>query len=172
MSNLKILYEVDWKLALGALAGDDVAVEPSAQIELTNEQGFRVQKLRWAGYYSGKTTSQGGIAWGIACNFEDATAAAQIETILEAQPGSAQAADGRQTDSWWIKTMGVIPFIGTDGMLDGGTDGMIMLDCDVNWSVPEGSSMFLWAHNMSGSGLTTGTVIDLYAEIYGVWLRD
>lgn len=40
------------------------------------------------------------------------------------------------------------------------------------WSIPEAQSAGFWAYNMDSSSLTTGTVLEYFAEHFGVWLRD
>ncbi len=165
MGNLEILYDEDFSLAVGALAGNDL-VGGATKIDGGRLNGFRVVKTRLIGSFTGKTTAEGGVIWGLGI-FPTASAAV-VESILEADPQSALGQTFKQ-EGTWVKPMGMMRLEETEGSLHPGAG---FVDVDINWSVPEGAELMVWAYNQQSGALTTGTVLNLFMQHMGVWLRD
>ncbi len=164
---VEIQYEHDGILAVGALAAND-AISADTKIDATRLQGFRIAKLRMAASMTLKTTAEGPLIWGIACNM----VAAQVESAIEIDPqsiaGTTQKAPGA-----WLKILGQIPFDFTNGPILG-SNGVSaeMVEIMVNWSVIEGQPFVVWVYNQGSGGMTTGAQLLYTMEIFGVWLRD
>ncbi len=166
---VEIQYTLQTTLTLGTLASADV-IAASSKIDSSRLQGFRVSKVRWAGTYTGKTSGEGPIVYGMAANMT----AAEIENAIEADPQASTEDDGRG-DGSWLKPLGVISKNGTAGSLgpDGGSGEVCnFIDVKANWSVIEGKDFSFWAYNLHGSSLTTGSELQFATEFMGVWLRD
>ncbi len=167
-----ILYDQDLSLGLGTLAAVD-AIAQAGKIDASRLNGFRIAMLRIVATVTGKTTAEGPLIWGIACNMD----AAEIEAALEADPQSSADDDERGVGQW-LKILGMIPLETTFGALTGGPGGpsagsavATPMDVKVNWSVLEGKEFVIWAYNQ-GAALTSGTIITCAIEYFGVWLRD
>ncbi len=120
----------------------------------------------------GKTTDEGPIIIGVACN----TVASQVELIMENDPQAPSSTDERGKGNY-VKALHMIGKdelkipIATDG------DDRSWLPMTVSygkngWSIPEDQALSYWAYNMDDAALTTGTTMEIFAEHFGVWLRD
>ncbi len=167
-----VQYDQDLSLSLGTLGAVDAIAQASAKIDAGRENGFRIAKLNIMGTLTGKTATEGPIAWGIACNMN----AAEIELAIESDPQDSAENDDRGVGTW-LKPLGMITLEQTAGPLTGGGSGgtqggvATMIEVKVNWSVLEGHDFTVWAYNQ-GSALTTGAILTFFVEYFGVWLRD
>ncbi len=162
-------FDIDASITLGAL-GAATAVFGTSQIDGSREQGFRLIMSRITARLTGKTGSEGPLVWGICCNVPSV---ADLKTYLENDPqgSSANPEKGR---NWFVKLLGQIP-LQASASLDTSSDVMRNVE-EVKygkngWSIPEGSAFNYFVFNM-GSALTTGAVITISAEHFGVWLKD
>lgn len=160
---VEIQYDNDILWHLDTLAANDVTMQASS-IDASRSQGFRVAKSRIFATFTGKTAAEGPLVWGVAANLD----ATQLEQILEADPQDKMA-ETRRADGMYFKTLGIIQSGDTSGFLT--PDGQAV-EVTPNWSIPEGEGLFYWVYNQGGASLTTGTYISIFAEHYGVWLRD
>ncbi len=163
-------FDEDTTLNLATLAVKTI-LSQALKIDASRENGFRVTKSNFHFSVADKTAQEGPVMIGVACNFVNDAA---ITAALGADPQKAQADDIRGKGTF-IKGLFLIgtnvqAYPGDGGAIDG---QMIEVSYGKNgWSIPEGSSMVLWAWNMGAAALTTGTRINMYAEHFGVWLRD
>ncbi len=162
-------YDENVTLALGALGALD-AIDQSSKVDTGRGNGFRVIRARLAAMLEAKTATEGPIVWGIGMNVN----AADLEAMFEADPSSsATRILGPQRS--YIMPLGIIGKPATEGALTGkGGETNIgqFVEITPNWSVPEGQNLNYWAYNMDSGALTTGTLIRIFAQLYGVWLRD
>ncbi len=164
---VEIIYENDFVLALGALAGND-AVAGVTKVKAANLQGFRVAKVRIAAQLDQKTTAEGPLVWGLAANMSAAQIEAAIEITRTSSTGTTQKGPGA-----WLKILGLIPFAMTAGPITGSNNlSAEMMEVLVNWSTIEGQDFSLFVYNQGAGAITTGAFILAVMEIYGVWLRD
>ncbi len=166
---VEIGYDEDFVLPLGTL-GAGVVISQQTKIDASRLNGFRVAMIRMSAMLSGKTTAEGPIAWGIACNMD----AAEIEAAIEADPQDRTKSDAKG-EGQWLKHLGLIGLGATELGLTGA--GALVnkadpIDIKINWSVIEGENFVMWARNMDTSALTTGTLLTAFIETFGVWLRD
>ncbi len=163
---VEITYDSDAVLALGTLAASAVGVQPT-RVDATRTQGWRTAMLRIVATLAGKTTAEGPILWGIACNLD----ATQINAVLIGDPQNATEDDDHGAGQW-LKILGLIDLAATEGPLTGPSEIAQPIDIKVNWSTIEGEAVVVWARNNGGSPLTTGGLITFSIENFGVWLRD
>ncbi len=118
------------------------------------------------------TDGEGPLLYGIAMNVPNVDA---VETILESDPESGLGDDNRPSESSYVKPLGVLSRFGAPLNPSGGTEdrakGSWMSSGPVNWSVPEGFNLIWWFYNLDDLALTTGSVMLVVAEYFGVWLR-
>lgn len=160
--NLAIIYD-DVELALGALAGKDAIAAPS-KIDASRENGFRVMKTEYWMIFYGKTTAEGPIMVGLAPNL----AAASIEETIEADPQSRTDDQVTPDSKRPVFPLEIIDYTEVDMTNLQPYKGEVK----IRWSIPEGNNLNWFAYNMNAAGLTTGTVVRIFAKHYGVWLRD
>ncbi len=163
----RLVLQADQRIdqAIGSLAAA-TAILLGTKIDANREQGMKVFRAKLGLYYRAKTADEGPIVWGIACNVADAAALAGILTDDE-QSGFGDAKQGGM--EWW-KVLGMIPRLATESPLD--KPDSVFVDVKINWVIPEGSKMNVFAFNMDSTALTTGTLLDYYLDWSGVWLRD
>ncbi len=162
-------FDIDVNLVLSTLAGGGEILVDSG-IDASREQGFRLIQSMIHVDYTGKTTAEGPIIYGLCCNLADAGA---LGAILESDPQGRTTQDIARAKGVYVKILGKISLASTAT----GSTGQVVQPIQVNygkngWSIPEGSKLAYWARNNDGSALTTGTIITFDAEHFGVWLRD
>ncbi len=159
-------------LVVGALTTLNL-ISQALKIDGTRLQGYRLAKMRIAVQLEGKTATEGPLIWGFSANMTEA----QTELALESDP-QGKARDIARGDGSWIKIMGLIPVAFTVGPLTGAGGGTSqtlvaeLIDVKVNWSITEGNDFRIWVYNMDTSTITTGTILTLVGEFFGVWLND
>ncbi len=165
-------FDHDQNITLGALVAA-TAIFGASKIDATREQGFRLIMSRISMALLGKTTGQGPIMFGICCNVPSV---GNLKEYIENDPQGASSKT-EKAKNWFVKVLGQIPLAAIE---DGNAgNGWTMLKQSVvevkygknGWSIPEGSALQYFAYNM-GSTLTTGAVITIAAEHFGVWLKD
>ncbi len=114
---------------------------------------------------SGKTAGEGPVMLGMSMN----GTAANIEAAIEADPQSV-VEDDNHPKAHYVKPLEMITKAFQEGIGSAQVEGGHTLT--PNWSCPEGQDLLFWAYNMDTSALTTGMIVDIFAEHYGVWLRD
>ncbi len=166
MSKLEVQYDEAAFVSIGALGALDVVTGVS-KIDAARLNGFKVIKSEIFANLHGKTANEGPIMFGLACNMT----AAQIEAALEADPQSSVESD-EKGDGQMLKPLGIIGKHVTGGSVDPINFPPSGWSKDVKWSIIEGQTLLYWVYNMSGSTLTSGATINIFAQHFGVWLRD
>lgn len=160
--NLSILYDAA-TITLGTL-GSITAITGNSKIDASRRQGFRVMKVEyWLDYY-GKTANEGPIMVG----WSPTQNASEIAETFQADPqGSDEIAPNANAKAPVFPLQQIV-YADTQASEDFGKMGTF----NPRWSTPEGVGAVWFAYNMGGAGLTTGTVVRVFAKYYGVWLRD
>ncbi len=151
-------------ITLGALA-EDTAVSAASKIDASREQGFRVLKTQYAIDVVGKTNDQGGILIGLNHNLS----VAEVAEALAADPQGSPGKDRPENEQamrpiWPLKFVPVTVTSIEEKLLN-------FEEVKINWSIMEGSTLNWFAFNTGGL-LTTGTVVNIIAKHFGVWLKD
>ncbi len=162
------LFDTELSLALAALASKDVILQ-NGKIDGSRSQGFRIVNTKIWMEMEGKTVDEGPIQLGISCN----AGAAEVEALMEADPQAPSDDDSRGIGVF-VKTLFqvgkkelTIPAAASGRHL------MAEISYGKNgWSIPEDQPWSVWAFNAGTGALTTGTVFRIFAEHFGVWLRD
>ncbi len=161
---LAILYDQDFQLALGTLAGNDV-LNGLSKIDASRRMGFRVTRMEYWIEWFGKTVGNGPIMIG----WTPTKSGAQVELALEADPQGSDDGVTQQQANEPVFPLVMIPTTSTEiGEDQDAIHGVL----NPKWSSPEGVSAQWWAFNMNSSALTTGTVVNIFCKYFGVWLRD
>ncbi len=164
-------FDNDGTLNLGALASLD-AVLVNTKIDGSRGAGFRVVQSNFWFAMNNKTTDEGPIMIGISASM----VAGEIEAAIEADPQDPTSDDARGKGTF-IKPLFMIGKdelkipIATDGDERSWKPHKISYGKN-GWSIREEKALSVWGYNMDGAALTTGIVIEFFAEHFGVWLRD
>ncbi len=164
-SDLAIVYD-DLSIDVGALPSKD-AIAVSSKIDTARENGFRVMKTEYFIDFEGKTSGEGPLMVGFAANHN----AGEIEEAIEADPQSSHDDEANLHAKRPVWPLAMIPEASSARSSTGSLE-QIMGKFNPKWTVPEGEGAVWWAYNMDGAILTTGTIINIFAKHYGVWLRD
>ncbi len=163
-----IVYDPSVTITLGTLAAA-AAITANSKIDGSRLNGFRVLKSElWIGA-SGKTTGEGPVVIGLAFDAD----AANVALAMAADP----QADGRQTGDKVANTEAKFPvfpiaMIGKAETKIGIESVTMKHTLKPQWSAPEGSGLQYFAFNADTGALTTGTVVEIFAKHFGVWLND
>ncbi len=163
-------FDHDSNITFGALVAATVAFGNS-KMDAARAQGFRLIMSRITAKLTGKTTAEGPLMFGICCNVPTV---AELKAYLENDPQGISSDDAKGKN-WFVKILGQIPL----AAVSDSDVGFRLLEADIvevkygknGWSIPEGSFFNYFVYNM-GSTLTTGGVITIAAEHFGVWLKD
>ncbi len=162
---VEVQYDETAFVTIGALTALDVVTGVS-KIDSARENGFRISKAKIYAALDGKTADEGPLMFGIAANMS----AAQIEAAMETNPQNStennDIGDGQAI--WPLAIIG-------KGSTGAATEGQLPpegMELKMNWSIIEGEALVFWVYNMSGSTVTTGGVVHIFAQYFGVWLRD
>ncbi len=162
-------FDPDQTIVLDTLAAA-TAIFGVSKIDASRAQGFRVAKSRIFIAMSAKTNAEGPILVGVSCNVATVTA---LKNIIEADPQNRNAniARGKGT---YVRILGMIGFnqLAFPGDGEPLQPAMEISYGKNGWSIPEGQKLDYWAFNIGSGSLTTGTVINIAAEHFGVWLND
>jgi len=163
-------FDEDHSIVLGALV-NATAIFGASKIDAAREQGFRLVMSRISMKLTGKTTAEGPILIGICANVPDV---ASLKAYLENDP-QGRSSDDAKGNNWFVKLLFQIPLAATENGSNADlADNQSMFEVKYGkngWSIPEGSALNYFAWNM-GSTLTTGAVITIAAEHFGIWLKD
>ncbi len=169
MANPELQYDDNVTLTLSTL-GATTVIATNSKIDSSRASGFRIIKSKIFAQFTGKTAAEGPVMFGVAIGYT----AAEVEAILEQDPQSRVAAI--EKGKGYIEPIGMVPLEAVAGPVTGPTGGSGahagMFETTPNWSCPEGASLSYWAYNMGSGALTTGTLFRVFAQHYGVWLRD
>ncbi len=164
---VEVQYDETAFVTIGALLALD-AVTGVSKIDAARLNGFRISKIKCFPKLTGKTTAEGPLMFGIAANMS----AGQIEVALE-NDAQSSAEDNQIGKGQAIWPLCMIPKDSTGDAVNGATifppEGF---EVKLNWSVIEGKALLYWVYNVSGSTVTTGAVVHVFSQIFGVWLRD
>ncbi len=151
--------------ALGSLAATKIGSKIGVR-----KQGFRVVKSDIHFMMGGKTTDEGPIMIGVACN-ADST---EVEEILEADPQAPSDNDERGMGVF-VKPLFMITKNELELPLASAPSERLRFVFSYGkngWSIPEDQELSYWAYNMDDAALTSGTSFRIFGEHFGVWLRD
>ncbi len=165
-------FEVDTEIDLTTL-GAAAAIFDTTKIDGSRAQGFYLIWVKIAGFFSGKTATEGPIIYGIACNLD----ATKLKAILEDDLQNRQDPTSTGPGSWYLP----ICEIGVDAV-EGNINGDVSSTnvqatseykkYAVKWTIPEGDNFSQWAFNKGSGALTTGMKINASMQFFGSWLRD
>ncbi len=167
MASRKAIVYHHTQLALGALAQNAVVVSQTP-IDSARENGFRVDKIRYAIEYRNKTDTEGPIQIGLS---KQDVSAADIAAALVADPQGQFDTDQNQVTDRAIMPMAMITRSGTSSPAEIG----LVHYRSVNWPwkrIEEGEGLNWWAANRDGTTLTTGCSVLIFGSYIGEWMRD
>ncbi len=152
---------------LGTLASAS-AIIAGTRIDSNRLNGCAIRKGKMGISCRGKTTDEGPLIVGMSVGLT----AAQIGEWFTADPQSRN--DETELEESQRKVLTVAHIHKEVTTLGSGGDavGMFVEFDWPGWDVIEGEALNTFVLNADGAVLTTGTVIDLYTELYGEWLRD
>lgn len=152
---------VEADLGLATLAADTVQI--STLCEALSED-FHAISMDSVWSMRGHTAGEGPIAVGVAHG--DFTAA-EVEEYLELNyqdPHNKIDAE-RATRGRWIRTIAIFDGVASDEKVNNGVN----IRTKLNFLI-EDEGFNIWAWNKDSSSLTTGSVIECVATIYGRWV--
>ncbi len=165
-------FEPKNSLTLSTLGASTVILQPTI-IDASRKQGFHLIWVKIVGFFSGKTVAEGPILFGICANLNAAELAAILFDDVQDRSGVTKTGPGS-----WYKVLLSIGVDATEGDITGKVGSTeiqhtsIPDKIPVKWTIPEGEEFSVFALNLDGSALTTGTVIATSLEFFGAWLRD
>ncbi len=159
-----ILHE-QFTLTLGTLATLDV-ISGITKIDGSRNQGFRVLKTLWTAIWGNSGASEGPIYFGLALN----NSATEIEEALEADPQGPDDFPAVEQSMRPVWPLGLFTDSGTD-IVTRINDGKVQ-EINLRWSFSEHSALSVWAMNLGGGTLTTGSFVTVTMKHFGVWLDD
>ncbi len=170
MTNKPVMQYDQTTLTIGALAAGDLTSQVG-RIDTARENGFRIFETMLTAAIVGKTATEGPMHFGMAINL----GAAEIEAIMEQDPQDSTDPIPLNTASW-IRPLWTISRAMTEGVLGGAGPAVghsaQFLKVSVQWSVPEGQELVYWVYNQDTDAISIGGLITIFAQHYGVWLRD
>ncbi len=144
-------------LALGALASNIVVVQA---LITSSTQAYRLTSCSMNWSYEAHTASEGPITVGY--SFGDYTVT-EIKECLESLTSiNPQNKIAQEQSNRWIRIAGVFDGAGLTGELNNGNP----IRTKLNWWVPDGSEVNIFAYNDSSSVLTTGTLVHAMGTCY------
>ncbi len=162
-SGRKQIIQLDLEATLGALAANSASL--TTILDPTNESGFKIEKIKAAVTYRGKTADEGPLSWG----FEQGLTGAQVKETLEANPTSLLDNEAAERSNRKVYPQGIIPHHAVD---PSGDEQKVWDIRDFPKVIPEGDFLSFYVHNHHNSALTTGMAVQLIGLIYGEWMRD
>ncbi len=159
-------------LALSTL-GAKAAILSSLNLDSSREQGMHCIWCKLAGFFAGKTATEGPILFGLCANLT----AGELAAILADDPQNRSVVTSTGPGAWYLP----ISMIGLDALegdaLAGQGDENVqgtsrVTKYMVKWTIPEGKDLSVFAYNLGSGALTTGMTFNLFATWFGAWLRD
>lgn len=168
------LLQVDERidLALGTLGAKAAILGPS-NVDGSRANGMFIIWTKLAGFFAGKTTTEGPIIFGVCGNIS----ATVLAEILADDPQSSQVPTKTGAGSWYYPII-LIGKDATEGDLMGrvGSTNVQATSrfekINVRWAIPEAQEFAIFAYNLDSSALSTGTTFQATMQIFGAWLRD
>lgn len=145
---------------LGAL-GATTAFSWSGRYTGNLEEDFRIIKLELYAQWSDITDGEGPIILGIADGF---LATADIEAALETAPLSRNDPDLEMSH----RAVWPLLILGDDG--ESSNSVCKQIEKNLRWTFSDPDAWKWWVYNISTAAITTGSFVDLFAKIYGVWV--
>ncbi len=163
MSRQQIQY-IDAELQVGALA-NVAAVAVATQLDGAHEQGVRIKQLKLGMSYKNKTAGEGPIIIGLCANTLNVT---EIAEALNADPQGIDDPPATEQGNRKVFPIWMIP----TGLTDD-DETSVLTEVHYPWKeMDEGSGLKLFAFNIDGNTLTTGTEITVFGAAVQEWLRD
>ncbi len=159
-------------LPLGTL-GAKAAILGVTNIDGSRLQGWFQVMCNIAGFFRGKTTTEGPIIFGICANMS----ATQLAALIATDP-QGSTSDTNLIKAFWYRFISIIGLDSTEGdLLARGQSTEIQgtsrfESFKVRWAIPEGNNFSIFAYNLGSGALTTGTVFEITLQNFGSWLRD
>lgn len=152
-----ILYD-KVRLTLSTLASGTVIAAASG---ITLSEDFRILKAEILGSTKGMTADEGGVVIGLA---DGELSDAEVAECLNSRPGDRN--DNLANEQ---AMRPVFPF---DIVFENQAGGDLMVKEEIKprWTFSNADGWQWFAFNIGSGALTTGTVIDLFVKIYGVWV--
>ncbi len=159
-------------LTLGTL-GAKIAILSNSNVDTGRNSGFHIIWVNIAGFFSGKTTTEGPILIGFACN----VSAIELAAILADDPQAGSDPTKTGPGSWYhpLLLIGVDAVEGAITPEQGATNVQAQSHFHkimVKWTVPENNAFSMFAYNLDTGALTTGMAIKATIQFFGAWLRD
>ncbi len=123
---------------------------------------YRLVSLKCIWSLSGLTAGEGPVLIGVARGgYNDA----QIEEAIEASNIDRGSLTLQEQANRFVREIGVVVPSNTEGSINDGK----MVTTKLNWLVPIGESVSMWAYNLDSATLTTGAEID---AVGNAWVKD
>ncbi len=154
-------------LSLGALAAKTSASQ-IMQIDGSRLQGVRLKKLKATFSFIGKTAANGPVSIGLALGLS----ATEIGEAMEADPQGEMDEPASERGNRRVMVIGTISqnATGSDSTPD---EISPYRTIRFPWKkIPEGVSLFFFAHNHGAGTLTTGTIITMEWIAVQEWMED
>ncbi len=164
---LQIIYDRAAS-SIGSISANAGSLFNFTRLDASVEDRFRITKMEMVIDYDGKTSGDTLSIW----LPPPGMSAAEVEAALEADPqgGGPEFNDENSLNNTWLPYVGSITGEGTVGTVLNAVGGpTITIRPNVTKEPNETLSLFLMAF---GTAFTTGATLEVWAKIYGVWLRD
>ncbi len=147
-------------------------IKGTSRLDGSRNQGYHLIYAKLAGFFAGKTATEGPLIFGL---WAGATIS-QIAAYFNDDPQNRQASRGN--DGAWVRVLSVIGVDSTEGDLlakqgDVNVQGTSRFEREmVKWSIPENQAFGVFLFNLDSGTLTTGMTANVQIELFGSWLRD
>jgi len=145
----------------GALAQGDFVIAGS-KINASRLQGFRVLKTQYWISMRNATAGEGGFLVGLSHALSVAELAEMVDAAPQ-RPNDTAGSERARRPAWPLEML----IANADG------DGKVYAEgvATIGWSIQEGTALDWWVANFATTK-TTGTVVNIIAKHFGVWLKD
>ncbi len=162
--NSNAMAAIQWDenfITLGALA-QGAAVVSSSRIDDSRLQGYRVLRTDYFIQVKGMTAGNSAVVVGLAHDLS----AGEIQEAIGADPQRSNdpTLSPRAMRPVWPLEIFAANAEGNKLVTKGTTN--------IGWSIPEGTLLEWFVVNMGDADLTTGTIVNILAKHFGVWLKD
>ncbi len=159
----QVIHE-DVELGVGTLAANTAKKASSTAIKSSNENGFKISKMKYAAHWDGRTDGEGPVLFGISIGLTDAEI---TEAILAKPTHRMDEPDTERANrrvfplEWWP----------IDGVESRAQNMNPLRSVRIPWKeIPENVNLDWWV--ISDSALTSGMVVDIRGVYVGEWMRD
>ncbi len=160
-----IVYD-DVMITVGALASK-AAIIAGGKIDSARLNGFRVLKTQYWIDWEGKTDADGPIMIGLS----EGLTAAEVASCINADPQSSSELVNNANTKRPVWPLEMLSKQAIEAGASNG-QGAFKGDAKIQWSVREGRTLSWWAFNMEAVALAAGTLVNIFAKHFGVWLND